>query len=134
MLRIRGTCGDHQEEFQVAIRKAAQKKHRFQIGMAVSGMAVQVPDPQLETAEYYKASGFKVLKDAEVETNAAPPFHGVPTTLESYQDRGHFRLSSRTYDKIRDKTVNDRSTKFKNIGRLVSQSFTTPLLGALLIL
>ena len=97
VLLIIGTFGEKQDEFHVAIGKAAQKKHRFQTGMAVSGMAVLVPDQQLETAEYYKASGFKVLKDAEIESNATPPFHGIPPALETYQSRGHLRLSSRTY-------------------------------------
>ena len=98
VLRISGTCRDQQEEFQVAIGKAAQNKHQFQTGMTVSGMAVPVPDPQMETAGYYKASGFKVLKNPKNESNTTPPFHGIPPELETYQDRGHLRLSSRTYD------------------------------------
>jgi hypothetical protein len=33
--------------------------------MEVSGLAVPVPDPRLETAAYYKKSGLKVLKDVD---------------------------------------------------------------------
>ena len=97
VLHIRGICGEKQEEFQIAVGKAAQKKHQFHAGMEVSGLAVPVLDPQLEIAGYYKASGFKVLKNFEDESSTTPPFLGIPPTLEIYQGRGHRRLSSRTY-------------------------------------
>ena len=98
VLRISGTCGDQQEEFRVAIGKAAQKKHQFHTGMEVSGMAVPVPDHQLETAEYYKASGFKIQKNTKVESKTTPPYKIIPPDLNTYQNRGHRRLSSRTFD------------------------------------
>ena len=81
VLRIDETCGDRRDEFQIAIGKAAHEKHRFRTGMEVSGVAVPVPDPRLETAEFYKASGLKVLKNAEGEPLSDPPFHGVPPDL-----------------------------------------------------
>jgi hypothetical protein len=56
---LKGTIGDEPGEFIIAIGKAAQAKHRFQAGMEVSGQAVPVPDPRLETAGFYKVSGAK---------------------------------------------------------------------------
>jgi len=98
MLRVKGTVGNEPCEFQVALGKAAQAKHRFHAGMDASGDAVPVPDPRLETAGFYKASGLKILKDTEGEPPAGPPFHGEPFDLETYRSRGHRRLDARTYD------------------------------------
>ena len=109
VLRVEGTIGDEpaclcrdrhgrQGEFQIAVGKAAQAKHRFRAGMEASGLAVPVPDPRLETAGFYKASGLKILKDAEDDPPAGLPFHGVPPDLETYRSRGHRRLDTRTYD------------------------------------
>jgi hypothetical protein len=98
VLRLEGTIGDEPCEFLIAIGKAAQAKHRFQAGMDVSGLAVPVPDPQLETSGFYKVSGVKVLKDAEDDPPPGPPFQGVPPDLETYRNRGHRRLHTRTYD------------------------------------
>jgi hypothetical protein len=98
VLRVRGTIGDESGEFQIAVGKGAKEKHRFRVGMEVSGLAVPVPDPRLETAGFYKASGLKILKDAEDDIAVGPPFHGVPPGLETYRSRGHRRLDARTYD------------------------------------
>jgi hypothetical protein len=98
MLRVEGTIGNEPGEFIIAIGKAAQAKHRFRVGMEASGLAVPVPDPRLETAGFYKASGLKILKDAQGGPPAGPPFHGVPPDLETYRNRGHRRLDTRTYD------------------------------------
>ena len=98
VLRIEGTCGDESGKFQIAIGKAAPKKHQFRAGMEIIGLAVPVPDPRLETAGFYKASGIKVLKDVEDKPSPGPPFQGVPPNLETYRSRGHRRLDARTYD------------------------------------
>ncbi len=98
VLRVEGTFGDEPGGFLIAIGKAAHEKHRFQAGMEVSGLAVPVPDPWLETAGFYKVSGLKVLKGAEGELSAGPPFLGVPPDLEIYRSRGHRRLAAQTYD------------------------------------
>ena len=98
VLRIDGSTGDEQGEFQIAVGKAAHNKHRFQEGMELSGLGVPVPDPRLETAGFYKASGFKVLKEAAGKRPPAPPFLGVPPDLETYRSRGHRRLAAKTYD------------------------------------
>ncbi|MBW2109185.1 MAG: hypothetical protein JRI36_11060 [Deltaproteobacteria bacterium] len=98
VLRVEGSVGDELGEFQIAIGKAAQAKHRFRADMEVSGLAVSVADPRLETAGFYKASGLRVLKDAQGAPLPGPPFQGVPPDLETYRDRGHRRLDARTYD------------------------------------
>jgi hypothetical protein len=98
VLRVEGAVGGEAGEFQIALGKAVQAKHRFQAGMEASGLAVPVPDPRLETSGFYKASGLKILKDAEGAPPAGPPFHGVPPDLETYRSRGHRRVDTRTYD------------------------------------
>lgn len=92
VLRVEGTISDEPGEFIIALGKAAQAKHQFRVGMEVSGLAVPVSDPRLETAGFYKASGLKILKDAEGDPPAGPPFHGVPPDLVTYRNRGHRRL------------------------------------------
>lgn len=98
VLCIEGITGDEPGEFRIAIGKAAQAKHQYRVGMEVSGQAVPVPDPRLETAAYYKTSGLKVLKDVGDTPPAGPPFHSVSPDLETYRSRGHRRLDSRTFD------------------------------------
>ena len=98
VLRVDGTYGNENGEFQIAIGKGAQAKHRFRADLKISGLAVSVPDPRLEAAEFYKTSGLKILKDAEGGPSAGPPFQGVPPDLETYRSRGHRRLDARTYD------------------------------------
>ena len=63
--------------------------------MEVSGLAAPVPDLRLETAGFFRASGLKILKDAEDEPAFGPPFQGVPPDLGTYRDRGHRRLDNR---------------------------------------
>lgn len=82
VLRIEGTIGDEPGEFQIAVGKAAQVKHRFRAGMEVSGLAVPVSDPRLETAGFYKASGLKVLKDVGDDFLLIPRFKECLQTLK----------------------------------------------------
>jgi len=98
VLGIDGTCGGEVGEFVIAVGKAAHKKHRFQVGMELSGCSLPVQDPRKEIAAFYKTSGLKVVNEAEGETPAGPPFLGVPPDLEAYRARGHRRLDARTYD------------------------------------
>lgn len=94
---IEGTCGDETGEFIIALGKAAHAKHQFCANMVVSGKAVPVPDPRMETAGFYKASGIKVEMQNEVGQSDSPPFQGSPPELETYRSRGHRRLDARTY-------------------------------------
>jgi len=98
VLRIDGTCAGERGEVGIAVGRAAHAKHGFRVGMEVSGLAVPVANPDTETAGWYKARRLKVLRGAEVEAAAGPPFHGVPPDLETYRERGHRRLDPRTYE------------------------------------
>jgi hypothetical protein len=98
VLRIDGIFGVEADESLIAIGEGAHEKHRFQAGMEIKGQSVPVDDPRKETAALYKTSGLKVVKDAEGEIPAGPPFHGVPPDLETYRSRGRRRLDARTYD------------------------------------
>jgi len=97
VLRFDGTIGDEPGVFLIAVGKAAHVKHQFRAGMEVSGLAIPVPDPRLETAGFYKTSGLKVLKKTNTVASLRPPFLGVPPDLETYRSRGHRRLDARTY-------------------------------------
>lgn len=96
VLLIRGTCGEDEKEFSVAVGKGAQAKHGFKVGLVISGVAVPVRDPRLETADLYKVSKLKVGGDTPAE-ESEPPYYGVPQTLEEYRARAHRRLDARTY-------------------------------------
>jgi hypothetical protein len=99
VLRIDGRCGDHTGEFLIAVGKGAHEKHRFCVGMDLSGFSIPVDDPRLEAAGFYKTSGIKICKEAESGTFGTPPFLGVPPGLETYRSRGHRRLDIRTYER-----------------------------------
>ena len=46
VLQLDGEVGGERRRFTVAIGKAVQAKHEFQVGFEVSGEAVPVPDPR----------------------------------------------------------------------------------------
>jgi len=62
-LRVRGNIGSEVREFLVGVGEGAHAKHQFQVGDTVSGEALPVADPRLETVEFYKVSN---LKDIDV--------------------------------------------------------------------
>lgn len=97
VLRLEGEVGGQHREFTIAIGKAAQAKHEFEVGFEVSGAAVPVPDPRTEPAEFYKVSKLKVIGAAPADTTP-PPWYGVPPALGVYRERGHRRLAAKTYD------------------------------------
>ena len=96
-MRIRGNIGDDEREFLVGIGHAAQAKHGFQAGDILSGRAVPVLDPKMETVEFYKASGLKVIERAAEQASSSPPWLDVPPELPVYRERGHRRLDAKTY-------------------------------------
>ena len=98
VLRINGTRGPETGEFLIAVGQGAHEKHKFRAGMELSGQSVRGDDPRLEAAQFYKTSGLKVLKNAEGELPAGPPFLGAPPDLPTYRARGHRRLDARTYE------------------------------------
>ncbi|MCC6608006.1 MAG: hypothetical protein IT327_32670 [Anaerolineae bacterium] len=97
MLRLQGQIGDEQGEFLVGIGKAAQAKHQFRVGDKVSGRSAPVIKPKLEPVGYYKTSGLKVVRRTAEGEQTPPPWHGLPSELEVYRERGHRRLSAHTY-------------------------------------
>jgi hypothetical protein len=98
VLHVDGTCGGQTGGFLIAVGEGAHEKHRFQTGMEMKGQSLPVDDLRKETAAFYKTSGIKVVKNAEGEASAGPPFVGMPPDLKTYRSRGHRRLDPRTYE------------------------------------
>jgi hypothetical protein len=96
VLRLRGTLGGEPREFAVAVGKAAHEKHRFRVGDRVRGKGEPVEDPNLETADLYRASAIKLDARGPETASSAPPFRGVPPPLDVYRARGHRRLAAQT--------------------------------------
>ncbi|MDD3553584.1 MAG: hypothetical protein PHC35_03580 [Deltaproteobacteria bacterium] len=69
-----GTCGGETGEFLIAVCEAAHEKHRLQTGIELNGYSMLVEDQRKETAALYKTSGLKVVRNAECEIHAGPPF------------------------------------------------------------
>ena len=97
LLRIDGVIGDEERIFLVGIGKAAYRKHEFRAGDAASGMSEPVPNPAMESAEFYKASKLKVENRGTGQTDDGP-WLSIAPELETYRKRGHRRLSAKTFD------------------------------------
>ena len=98
VLRINGVISGESREFLVAIGKGAQRKHEFRAGDTVNGFAEPAENPRLEIAEFYKAIKLKLLDRPKELAGSPPPWLGVPPDLSVYRQRGHRRLSARTYE------------------------------------
>jgi hypothetical protein len=97
-LKVRGSIGGEVREFLVGVGEGAHAKHQFRVGDMVSGEALPVADPRLETVEFYKVSDLKTVRSGlQVET-PPPPWRGVPPPLSVYRERGHRRLRAGTYE------------------------------------
>ncbi len=96
-LRVEGHVAGVERTFWVGIGKATQAKHQFHFGLDAVGTASPVADSRLEAVDYYKVSGLSVTGEDESNARHQPPWHDIPPTLEVYRERGHRRLSSRTY-------------------------------------
>jgi hypothetical protein len=96
-LYLSGTIKNEEREFSIAIGKGAQAKHSFKVGDKVSGESYPTSDPKTETAEFYKSSKLVLIERSE-PSNLYPPWNDTPVTLEKYRERGHRRLSAKTYD------------------------------------
>jgi hypothetical protein len=91
-----GVCTETRE-FLLGVGQGTHAKHQFRVGDTVSGDALPVADPRLETVEFYKVSNLKVsAREGEDET-LPPPWHGVPPLLPVYREHGHRRLAARTF-------------------------------------
>jgi hypothetical protein len=98
VIHIAGRVEEEEREVRVGIGAAAQEKHGFRLGDRVAGLGVAVADPRLETAQLYKASGFKLLARGPERAHLGAPFERVPPGLDVYRARGHRRLDARTYE------------------------------------
>ena len=96
-LRVDGIVGAAEGVFSVAIGKSTQEKHAFNAGDYIQGQCAPVEDPDVEAAGYYKASGLVKVKESDHRLEA-PPWMGIPPTLETYRERGDRRLAARTYN------------------------------------
>jgi hypothetical protein len=96
-LKVRGRVGSEPREFLVGVGQGAHTRHHFRTGNAVSGDALPIADPRLETVEFYKVSKLKVGLPEPEDEITPPPWRGVPPPLEVYRERGHRRLAARTF-------------------------------------
>jgi hypothetical protein len=97
-LTVRGNIGSEAREFLVGVGEGAHAKHQFRVHDIVTGEALPVADPRLETVEFYKVSDLKVTKCEVEEEEQPPPWLGIPPPLLIYRERGHRRLAARTYE------------------------------------
>lgn len=95
--RVRGNIGSDAREFLVGVGEGSHAKNQFQVGDTVSGEALPVADPRLETVEFYKVSKLKLIERSNGEQPEPPPWHSVPPPLPVYRERGHRRLAAQTY-------------------------------------
>lgn len=96
VLRLQGGIAEESREFSIAIGPGTQKKYAFRVGDTVKGCAESVLDPQLEIAEFYKATKLKLLGRTVQPPDCSPPWLGAPPELSVYRRRGHRRLKPRT--------------------------------------
>ncbi|SRR5260221_7746723 len=96
-LTVRGNVGTEARAFLLCVGLGAHARHQFRAGDTVSGDALPVVDPGLETVGFYKIGKLKVRGREAEEEPLAPPWLGVPPPLAVYRERGHRRLAARTY-------------------------------------
>jgi len=98
VLLLSGKVEEENRDFIVAIGKAALTKYGFLVGDKIEGMSEPVSDDRQEVANYYKASKLRILDRGSREIEEPPPWSSSAPDLETYRQRGHKRLASRTYD------------------------------------
>lgn len=91
------TIPSNQNTFSIGIGKAAQAKFNFKVNDIISGDCLPVPDPEMEPTDYYKVSRLSKISEGE-QGSLSVPWELVPPELEVYRERGHRRLSAKTYD------------------------------------
>ena len=97
-LALRGTLEGEPADYSVGLGKAAYLKHQLEVGDEISGAAQPVADPRMETVDYYRVSKLRIWRRQEAPPLAPPPWHGVAPDMETYRERGHRRLATRTHD------------------------------------
>ncbi|MBD3377621.1 hypothetical protein GF406_21510 [candidate division KSB1 bacterium] len=97
MLLVDGIMDGCMCQFSIGIGKGAQAKYQFRAGDRVQGVCEPVMNPEMEPADYYKASKLTVLSRGKPST--PPPWTDLAVDLETTRARGHRRLSAATYEK-----------------------------------
>jgi len=97
-LRVDGLIDGVANDFSVGIGKALQAKQAIRSGDTVGGECSPVENCDLETVGFYKVSKFKVISRSALQSQELPPVLTVPPPLLIYRQRGHRRLSPRTYE------------------------------------
>lgn len=95
-LRIRGSINGNRAEAWFGVGKASHEKHRFEVGQAARGQAHAVADSRVEPVDFYKVSRLTIESWRE-PAGTPPPWWGVAPPIEIYRNRGHRRLSTKTY-------------------------------------
>ena len=98
-LRIRGSINRNDAEAWFGVGKAFHEKHRFEVGQAATGQAHAVADPRVEPVDFYKVSRL-IIEPRQKPAGTPPPWQGVAPPIEIYRDRGHRRLSTKTYSSV----------------------------------
>ncbi|MCP4005636.1 MAG: hypothetical protein GY725_15710, partial [bacterium] len=98
-LRIRGSINGNDASAWFGFGKAAHEKHRFEAGQAASGQALAVADPRIEPVDFYKVSRVTIAPRRN-PAGTPPPWQGVAPAIEIYRNRGHRRLSAKTYSSV----------------------------------
>jgi hypothetical protein len=81
-LRIHGHVGGEAREFLMGVGEGAHAKDHFQAGDKVSGKALPVADPRLETVEFYKVANLASTL-GEVAKMTPPPWLGFRRLFRS---------------------------------------------------
>jgi hypothetical protein len=97
-IKLEGDIGNQHTVFSIGIGKAAHAKHQFKVNDVISGECLPVPDPDMEPVDYYKISKLKLIDKSDTIGSMETPWELVPPEIEVYRQRGHRRLSARTYE------------------------------------
>ena len=97
LLMIDGIIDGTPKRFTLGVGPKAHEKFRFMKGQAISGACQPAENPELEPAEYYKAIQLKISANP-IFVSQGPPWHTIAPPLTVYRERGHRRLSVRTYE------------------------------------
>ncbi|MBI9094057.1 MAG: hypothetical protein JEY71_04145 [Sphaerochaeta sp.] len=81
----------------IGIGVGAQEKHKFRVGLTISGSCSSVQYPHTESVDFYRVSKLKILTEIPKDSSF-PPWKTIPPTLPVYRERGPRRLSARTYE------------------------------------
>ena len=93
---VDGIVDDNRGLFRIGIGKGAQSKYQFQSSDRVSGLCEPAANPDMEPADYYKVSKIKLMARGTISN--PPPWTGPADDLDIYRERGHRRLSRKTYE------------------------------------